>query len=144
MIAKPNGLLLILLIILLTHSISYFLQKNVSDFCFVRLSSFFAHNLFTNLQYDKTIKNNNRFLIDFFHTFLSLRTGNWPVLFIPFFKNSKILLDKILKVYYNRRHNACPHITDIIYMNFSERRRRKEVTFIDAFQRVTGWWEVMC
>ena len=38
MIAKPNGLLLILLIILLTHSISYFLQKNVSDFCFVRLS----------------------------------------------------------------------------------------------------------
>ena len=56
---------------------------------------------------------------------------------------SKILLDKILKVYYNRRHNACPHITDIIYMNFSERRRRKEVTFIDGFQRVTGWWEVM-
>ena len=54
------------------------------------------------------------------------------------------LLDKILKVYYNRRHNACPHRTDIIYMNFSERRRRKEVTFIDAFQRVTGWWEVMC
>ena len=66
MIAKPNGLLLILLIILLTHSISYFLQKNVSDFCFVRLSLFFAHKLFTNLQYDKTIKNNNRFLIDFF------------------------------------------------------------------------------
>ena len=66
------------------------------------------------------------------------------ILFIPFFKNSKILLDKILKVYYNRRHDACPHITDIIYMNFSERRRRKEVTFIDAFQRVTGWWEVMC
>ena len=57
---------------------------------------------------------------------------------------SKILLDKILKVYYNRRHDVCPHITDIIYMNFSERRRRKEVTFIDAFQRVTGWWEVMC
>mgnify|MGYP007014467753 CR=1 FL=1 len=73
MIAKPNGLLLILLIILLTHSISYFLQKNVSDFCFVRLSSFFAHNLFTNLQYDKTIKNNNLFLIDFFHTFLSFK-----------------------------------------------------------------------
>ena len=66
------------------------------------------------------------------------------ILFIPFFKDSKILLDKILKVYYNRRHNACPHITDIIYMNFSERRRRKEVTFIDAFQRVTSWWEVMC
>ena len=61
-IAKTNGLLLILL----THSISYFLQKNVSDFCFVRLSLFFAHKLFTNLQYDKTIKNNNRFLIDFF------------------------------------------------------------------------------
>ena len=66
MIAKPNGLLLILLIILLTHSISYFLQKNVSDFCFVRLSSFFAHNLFTNFLYYKTIKNNNKFLIDFF------------------------------------------------------------------------------
>ena len=62
MIAKPNGLLLILL----TYSISYFLQKNVSDFCFVRLSSFFAHNLFTNFQYHKIIKNNNRFLIDFF------------------------------------------------------------------------------
>ena len=25
-----------------------------------------------------------------------------------------------------------------------ERRRRKQVAFIDAFQRVTGWWEVMC
>ena len=78
MIAKPNGLLLILL----THSISYFLQKNVSDFCFVRLSSFFAHKLFTNLQYDKTIKNNNRFLIDFFHTFLSFETGFMSVSFL--------------------------------------------------------------
>ena len=82
MIAKPNGLLLILLIILLTHSISYFLQKNVSDFCFVRLSSFFAHNLFTNFQYHKTIKNNNRFLIDFFHTFLSFETGFMSVSFL--------------------------------------------------------------
>ena len=25
-----------------------------------------------------------------------------------------------------------------------ERRRRKQVAFIHAFQRVTGWWEVMC
>ena len=33
---------------------------------------------------------------------------------------------------------------NIIYMNFRERPRRKEVAFIDAFQRVTGWWEVMC
>ena len=29
-------------------------------------------------------------------------------------------------------------------MNFRERRRRKEVAIIDAFQRVTGRWEVMC
>ena len=79
MIAKPNGLLLILL----TYSISYFLQKNVSDFYFVRLSSFFAHNLFTNFQYDKTIKNNNRFLIDFFHTFLSLEAD---VMSVSFFR----------------------------------------------------------
>ena len=77
-IAKTNGLLLILL----THSISYFLQKNVSDFCFVRLSLFFAHKLFTNLQYDKTIKNNNRFLIDFFHTFLSFEAGVMSVSFL--------------------------------------------------------------
>lgn len=48
----------------------------------------------------------------------------------------KILLDKILKLYYNKKHDAC--------MNLRERRRRKEVAFIDAFQRVTGWWEVMC
>lgn len=25
-----------------------------------------------------------------------------------------------------------------------ERQRRKQVAFIHAFQRVTGWWEVMC
>ena len=36
----------------------HFLQKNVSNFFFVILSSFFAHNLFTNFQYHKTIKNN--------------------------------------------------------------------------------------
>lgn len=45
-------------------------------------------------------------------------------------------LDKILKLYYNKKHDAC--------MNLRERRRRKEVAVIDAFQRVTGWWEVMC
>ena len=49
-----------------TADLFYFLQKNVSNFFFVRLSSFFAHNLFTNFQYHKTIKNNNIFLIDFF------------------------------------------------------------------------------
>ena len=76
-IAKTNGLLLILL----THSISYFLQKNVSDFCFVRLSLFFAHKLFTNLQYDKTIKNNNRFLIDFF-ILSSFEAGVMSVFFL--------------------------------------------------------------
>ena len=60
----------------------HFLQKNVSNFFFVRLSSFFAHNLFTNFQYDKTIKNNNRFLIDFFHTFLSFEAGFMSVSFL--------------------------------------------------------------
>ena len=60
----------------------HFLQKNVSNFFFVRLSSFFIHNLFTNFQYHKTIKNNNRFLIDFFHTFLSFETGFMSVSFL--------------------------------------------------------------
>lgn len=41
-------------------------------------------------------------------------------------------LDKILEFYYNKKHDVC------------QRRRRKEVAVIDAFQRVTGWWEVMC
>ena len=58
---------------LLINCISY--RKTSAISFFVRLSSFFAHNLFTNFQYHKTIKNNNRFLIDFFHTFLSFEAG---------------------------------------------------------------------
>ena len=56
---------------LLINCISY--RKTSAISFFVRLSSFFAHNLFTNFQYHKTIKNNNLFLIDFFHTFLSFK-----------------------------------------------------------------------
>ena len=68
------------LLILLPYSISY--RKTSAISFFVRLSSFFAHNLFTNFQYHKTIKNNNRFLIDFFHTFLSFEAGFMSVSFL--------------------------------------------------------------
>ena len=51
------------------------LNPHITDKCsfFVRFSSFFSHRLFTNFRYHKTIKNNNLFLIDFFHTFLSFK-----------------------------------------------------------------------
>ena len=65
---------------LLINCISY--RKTSAISFFVRLSSFFAHNLFTNFQYHKTIKNNNRFLIDFFHTFLSFEAGFMSVSFL--------------------------------------------------------------
>ena len=28
---------------------------------------------------------------------------------------SKILLDKIFRFYYNKKHNVCPHRTDALY-----------------------------
>ena len=78
--SKPiSGLLFTILFFLLINCISY--RKTSAISFFVRLSSFFAHNLFTNFQYHKTIKNNNKFLIDFFHTFLSFETGFMSVSF---------------------------------------------------------------
>ena len=65
---------------LLINYITYGKTSAISFF--VRLSSFFADNLFTNFQYHKTIKNNNRFLIDFFHTFLSFETDFMSVSFL--------------------------------------------------------------
>ena len=28
---------------------------------------------------------------------------------------SKILLDKIFRFYYNKKHDVCPHSTDVLY-----------------------------
>ena len=79
--SKPiSGLLFTILFFLLINCISY--RKTSAISFFVRLSSFFAHNLFTNFQYHKTIKNNNSFLIDFFHTFLSFEAGFMSVSFL--------------------------------------------------------------
>ena len=40
---------------------------------FFRLSSFFSHKLFTNIQYDRNIKRTKNYFFDrFFHTFLAL------------------------------------------------------------------------
>ena len=78
--SKPISGLLFTILFLLINYISY--RKTSAISFFVRLSSFFAHNLFTNFQYHKTIKNNNRFLIDFFHTFLSFETGFMSVSFL--------------------------------------------------------------
>ena len=62
--------------IIISNTFQNQLNPHITDNCsfFVRFSSFFSHRLFTNFRYHKTIKNNNNlFLIDFFHTFLSFK-----------------------------------------------------------------------